>query len=148
MKLFSKPEGGWVDINIGDYIMCASYLTDVPMDFLNTLIASLKYNIPICVYIDEEGFEDFLCVFGNMLTISRMIEVSGEMKQVDFKFNRINYNAFVREIILGIEEYFDDWVNWNMNPDEDLKLRAKKIQEKLNEAKEIIQQLKLSKRGL
>ena len=36
--MFSKPKAGWVDINIGNYEISASYLTDIPMDFLNSLI--------------------------------------------------------------------------------------------------------------
>lgn len=138
MKLFSKPEGGWVNINIGDHVIDASYLTDVPMDFLNALISGLKNGIPICVYLDEEGREDILTVIGEMLTISVMEDET----QKDFKSIRIEFNAFVREIILGIEEYFDDWVKWFMNDDEEkLKLREKVLQAKLNEAKEIARKL-------
>lgn len=138
MKLFSKPKGGWVNINIGDYVIDASDLTDVPVDYLNALIASLKYEVPICVYIDEEGREDIICVIGDMLTISIM----EDRRQVDFKTLKIDYNAFVKEIILGVEEYFDHWVKWSIDDDEEkLKLRAKKLQGKINEAKEIVQEL-------
>ena len=43
---------------------------------------------------------------------------------------------------IKIEEYFDDWVKWFMNDDEEkLNRRAKELQAKLNEAKEIVREL-------
>ena len=61
--MFSKPKAGWVDINIGNYEISASYLTDIPMDFLNSLINSLENNLPFSVFIDEEGIENILCAY-------------------------------------------------------------------------------------
>ena len=58
--MFSKPEAGWIDINIGNYEISASYLTDIPMDFLNSLINSLENNLPFSVFIDEEETDEFL----------------------------------------------------------------------------------------
>ena len=40
--MFSKPEYGWVWISVGDCRIEGSYLTDIPMDFLNALINSLE----------------------------------------------------------------------------------------------------------
>ena len=38
INMFSRAKGGWVDINIGGYTINGSYLTDIPMDFLDSLI--------------------------------------------------------------------------------------------------------------
>ena len=75
MKLFSKPKNGWVNINIGDHIIGASYVTDVPMDFLNALISHCKYGTPFSVYVDEEGQEDIICLCGNFIIISVLNEM-------------------------------------------------------------------------
>lgn len=134
MKLFSKPKNGWVNINIGDHIIGASYVTDVPMDFLNALISHCKYGTPFSVYVDEEGQEDIICLCGNLIIIS----VLNEMEVINNRTIRVNNVAFINDIIYGMEEYFDSWVGWFLDYDEELnKKRAIELREKLTEAKEL-----------
>lgn len=134
MELFSKPKDGWVDINIKgyEYVIGASYLTDVPMDFLNAIIAHFKYGTPISVYVDEEGSEDIICLTENLLVISLLQET----KVVSCKAINVDNAAFIREVLSGIEEYFDSWVNWFLDDDEEMmKNRTIELKRKLDEAK-------------
>lgn len=138
MKLFSKPQGGTVDINIGNHKINASYLTDVPIEFLNSFIACIENRVPFCVYIDEENQQEILCVVEDMLTIT----VMEDWEYKNFDSILIDFDAFVKEIIIGVEEYFDDWVKWFMDDDEErLKTRANNLREKLEEAKAIANKL-------
>lgn len=136
MELFSNPKDGWVNINIKGYgyIIRASYLTDVPMDFLNAIIAHFKFGIPISVYIDEEGSEDILCLAGNILVISLLQET----KIVGGKAITINNIAFIRAVLSEIEEYFEDWVHWFLDNDEEtIRNRTIELKAKLDEVKEL-----------
>ncbi len=130
--MFSKPKAGWVDINIGHYIISASYLTDIPMDFLNSLINSLENNLPFSVFIDEEGIEDVLCAYYDEIFIIIMSGNNVEYKKIDMDFN-----AFRAEIVKDIEKYLNDWIDWNMNDDSQiLKSREIELRNKLSIAKE------------
>ena len=139
MKIFSMPKDGWVNINIEgyEYVIGASYLTDVPMDFLNAIIAHLNYGIPFSVFLDEEGSEDLISLTGNLLVISLLQET----KVISCKTINIDNTTFIREVLLGIEEYFDSWVGWFGwfldNDEEMMKNRAIQLKEKLDEAKEL-----------
>lgn len=134
MKLFSKPKNGWVNINIGNHTIDASYITDVPMDFLNALISHCKYGTPFSVYVDEEGQEDVICLCGELIIIS----ILNGMEVIDHKTIRVDNVAFINDIIYGIEEYFDSWVDWFLDDDEEImEKRALELREKLTEAKEL-----------
>lgn len=130
--MFSKPKDGWVDINIGDYTLTGSYLTDIPMNFLDSLNASLKSNLPISVFIDEEGREDIICAyFDEIFIIKKHYDVI-EYKKIDKDFN-----LFRKEIIDDIESFLEDWINWNMDDEiEVLKNRENELKTKLSIAKE------------
>lgn len=130
--MFSKPNGGWVDINIGDYTLNGSYLTDIPMDFLDSLIASLKSNLPVSVFIDEEGVENIICAYFNEVFIIVKNADIVEYKKIDMDFN-----LFRKNIINDIEKYLNEWINWNMIDDvEVLKNRENELRTKLSIVKE------------
>lgn len=130
--MFSKPEVGWVDINIGGYTINGSYLTDIPMDFLDSLISSLKSNLPISIFIDEEGIEDIICAYYNEVYIIVRNGDDVEYKKIDMDFNLLR-----KEIINGIETYLNEWINWNMDDDvKVLKNRENELRTKLSIAKE------------
>ena len=132
--MFSRPKVGWVDINIGGYIINGSYLTDIPMDFLDSLIPSLKSNLPVSIFIDEEGIEDIICAYYNEVYIMVRDGDDVEYKKIDMDFN-----LFRKEIINGIETYLNEWINWNMDEDvEGLKNRENELRTKLSLAKEYL----------
>ena len=138
MELLSKPKDGWAHINIEsyEYVIGASYLTDVPMDFLNTIIAHFRYGTPISIYVDEEGCEDIICLTGDILVISLLQQT----KVVNCKAINVDGKAFIREVLFGIEKYFDSWVNWFLDDDEEMmKNRTIELKAKLDEAKELAQ---------
>lgn len=132
--MLSKPNGGWGDINIGEYTLNASYLTDIPMDFLNSVISSLKNNLPVSIFVDEEGIESLICAFYDEVFIIAKEENDDliEYKKIDMDFN-----LFRKSIIDDIEMNFNDWINWNMEHDvEVLKEREEDLRTKLSAAKE------------
>lgn len=131
--MFSKPKNGWVNIKIEDYKINGSYLTDIPMNFLDSVISSLKSNLPISIFIDEEGSENIICAYYDEIYII--------VKHDDVEYKRIDmsFNLFRKNIINGIEMYLNEWINWNMDDDvEELKNRENEFKEKLSIAKDYI----------
>ena len=130
--MFSKPAAGWVNINIGHYTISGSYLTDIPMDFLNSLINSLENNLPFSVFIDEEGIEDILCAYYDEVFI-----IIKDGNNVEYKKIDMDFNTFRAEIVKDIEIYFNDWIVWSMEHDSKiLKSREIELRNKLSIAKE------------
>lgn len=136
MELFSEPQNGWVNINIEgyEYVIGASYLTDIPMDFLNAIIAHFKFGIPISVFADEEGSENIICLNGNIIVISLLQET----KVISCKALMIDNTSFIKGVLSGIERYFNEWVHWFLEDDEKaIHKRAIELKVKLDEAKEL-----------
>lgn len=134
--MFSRPENGWVDINIGGYTINGSYLTDIPMDFLDSLIPSLKSNLPVSIFIDEEGIEDIICAYFDEVYI---IVKDGD--EVEYKKIDMDFNLFREDIINGIETYLNEWINWNIDEDvKVLKNRENELRTKLCIAKEYLKE--------
>ena len=132
--MLSKPNAGWVDINIGGYILSASYLTDIPMDFLNSVISSLKNNLPVSIFVDEEGRENIICAFYDEVFII-VKEENDDL--IEYKKIDMDFNLFRKSIIDDIEMNFNEWINWNMERDvEVLKAREDELRTKLFDAKE------------
>ncbi len=132
--MFSKPKVGWVDINIGGYTINGSYLTDIPMNFLDSLISSLKSNLPISIFIDEEGSEDIICAYYDEVYI-----IVKHCDDVEYKKIDMDFNSFRKDIINGIEANLNQWINWNMDEDvEVLKNRENELKTKLSIAKEYL----------
>lgn len=132
--MFSRLNAGWVGINIGGYIINGSYLTDIPMNFLDSLISSLKSNLPVSILIDEEGIEDIICAYYDEVYIVVRHGDDVEYKKIDMDFN-----LFRKDIINGIETNLNEWINWNMDEDaEVLKNRENELRTKLSIAKDYL----------
>ena len=45
--MLSKPENGWTKVTLGDFQTEASYLVDLPFDWLRSCIHSLRSDLPL-----------------------------------------------------------------------------------------------------
>ena len=136
--MFSKPNVGWVDINIGGYTMNGSYLTDIPMDFLDSLISSLKSNLPVSVFIDEEGIENIICAYYDEVYI-----IAKHGDDVEYIKKDMDFNLFRKDIVNDIETNLNEWINWNLDEDvKVLKNRKNDLNTKLSIAKKYLKYIK------
>lgn len=64
--MLSKPKDGWTTVKIGEFESEASYLVDIPFNWLNACLTGLTNKVPITLFIDEEthyGLEkDWKCM--------------------------------------------------------------------------------------
>jgi len=106
--MLSKPIAGWVNITVGEQVVCASYLTDVPLDLLESFITTLSYyGRPTVVSFDEEGSYAYLILDYNnaLMVVSRDINTVSQEPQCMV--------ALALELISDIREYIDEWTIWN-----------------------------------
>lgn len=108
--MLGKPDIGWSDIKIGEFNSRISYLTDVPFDCLNASISALKYNIPVAIKFDAEGWE-FTVVSTYDNTSIIIDDENGEMKLITADISKID---FIKNIVYDIESNIDEWSIWDI----------------------------------
>ena len=134
--MLSKPKHGWTDITLGDFIGRGSYLTDIPIDLLNTFINALRDSIPASVFFDEEGSEFTLVSHYNGTYIIVEREEKPELISVD-----IGFIELIKEIINDLESNIDEWANWMCYYDlteEELAQRENLLKSKIEELRNLI----------
>ena len=91
----------------------------------------------IVQYLNCNEFKNFNDV------LFSFIDESGQKDSEIYKKVDIDFNKFRRNIINGIENYFDEWVNWNMcDNNKILKNRKIELEEKINKAKELLKDMR------
>lgn len=112
--VLEKPFGGWVNIHVYNFVDRASYLTDVPMDILQSLIAAYRHHTPAAVKFDAEGWEWILVMDDFDIHIISDDCVEG--------FTYCNYEVdrddFVQKVISDILRDIDDWAAWSTDIDD------------------------------
>ena len=97
---------GWCNLNIGGFTGRASYLTDVPFDFLDAFENYINYSSVPVIFCDEEGSEFRLVI--EKLCIYIIIEREEEPKIMIIDIKR---KDFITGILSDIEEQLDGLVN-------------------------------------
>lgn len=124
--MLSTPKSGWVEISLGDWNDRASYLTDVHLDILDSLIALLKKRKSIAVYCDAEGWEYYI-IFEWFNSYVITLEEDATLKIIDREIIDI-----AKEVYKDISNSIDAWANWDLYVDEKtLKKNKAKINRKL-----------------
>lgn len=107
--MFSKPENGWTVFSVGELQFSLSYLTCIPIDWLDAAIAALTNKADIQV----RG----CCEPGNMeCSVSSdggMIRYTDEHKRWTEYSAKITKVGFCLALIEDLETNLDDWCQWN-----------------------------------
>ncbi len=130
---FGTPRYGWLTIKITDdrnprkkrYVR-VSYLTDVPIDLLQSTIISLKTGLPFSVDFDGEDKGCFLLT--NSTYIGDLV-VIGENRT--FRTSSINDLDFAKIILKHIEDNINEYYDWGIIS-EDNKEEKEIYKEKIN----------------
>ena len=123
---------------MGSCALEGSYLTDIPMDFLNALVNSLEHDLPFSVSIDEEGIKDMICADQTGVFVIEVRKGTAELKKVDMDLSELR-----AEIVEGIEAYLDQWVyDWELldldRGDRHYALRKAELESRLSTAKRLL----------
>lgn len=135
--MFSTPEYGWTNVNLGNFFSRASYLTDIPLDLLNALISAYKYGTIPAVDFDAEGygFTVVVSIYSHKVYIILDEEESPELFAVD-----MTMKEFVEEVNNDITTYLHEWTlfDYDVNDTEEYSLRRAEIWSKLCELKSLM----------
>ena len=141
--MLSKPNYGWTNINLGSFNGRGSYLTDIPLDCLNSFINALKYSLPASIHFDEEGSEFILTAdFSGVYIIS-------EREKTELIKIEIQFLDLINEVVKDIEDNFNDWLLWTdyyeehpLKDNEGLKIRKNNMENKINILKSMLNEYK------
>ncbi|MDO4864538.1 MAG: hypothetical protein Q4A05_10250 [Ruminococcus sp.] len=134
--MLSKPVHGWSTFSIRDFKAHVSDLVDIPFDWLHACKNGLENRIPIALYIDEEGKEDYIIAH-----ISETYIITEDEDMLLKYFNNIGMYDITYMLIDDIKAFFDDWVHFipYQVSDEDLTKRSNDLKKLLQETEEQFQ---------
>lgn len=110
--MLNYPEHGWCEVAIGTFKERASYLTDLPLNILETVIHTLKTGKPAVCECDAEGY-DYLIVF----TQDNVEIILNKEKTKLFSFDT-DIKTVSREILNDIQPKIQLWTDWLEDSDE------------------------------
>ena len=134
--MLEKPVDGWSFIKIGSFQSRISYLTNVPFDCLNACMSSLKYNLPVSIYFDAEGWEFII----SSSYENTFIIVDDENRDTDLITIQMNSTNFVKEIVHDIECNLDEWSLWNISCDSMYEENKKNLAKLIDDLKSILKE--------
>lgn len=131
--MLSKPEHGWSEFSLGESCYSISYLTNVPLDWLDRAIFGLETLLPF----EVDGY----CEPGRMVCTvdfseSHIFFENGERdKQNSFcEVIPINMLDFCEQLHKDITDNIDDWQKWNSS----YSLTKEELQFRLDRLKKLI----------
>ena len=103
--MISNPKNGWCNFKLGDFEGTPSYITDVPIDLLDTFIDYYTRGYGLA-YFDEEGSE-----FTLLLTWYGVYIIEEKDNVKSHVFYDLNISDLAKEVIADIETNLDGWCN-------------------------------------
>lgn len=136
--MISNPEYGWCTFKLRTFIGNPSYLTNVPLDLLNTFIDCYKNGMGMA-WFDEEGSEFTLVI--NPYSI--FIIEEREKNPVLHNFSEMRVEFLAKELISDIENDLDGWSDFAVIGDDEDEFRANRamIKQALDELKHYVKTL-------
>lgn len=106
--MLSKPGAGWTTLKIGELEFVASYLTDVPQQFIEAFENILKdsSNKQIIV-LDGEEKGDLIFIISKIYFYAIKCN-----KNKLYDLNEVNIYKLIKEFIKDIESNYIFWQNW------------------------------------
>ena len=101
--MISNPKAGWCTFKLDNFTGSASYITDVPVDLLQTFINYEQTGSGVCSF-DEEG-STFIFVIENCNT---EYIISKRKSTEVFQFDK-DVSDLEREVIKDVESNLDAW---------------------------------------
>ena len=113
-----KLKSGWIYLTVEldrfKIKLSASYLDDIPILWLNSILANLKDKIPFILKGDSEGSKFSIIELDEGLAI--IIENTGGYELDCFGtiyLPEISKKELIKEVFSGIENYIEEMIDWN-----------------------------------
>ena len=128
--MLSKPQHGWTDFSLGKSCYSLSYLSNIPLEWLDRAIWGLETLLPF----EVSGY----CEPGRMVCTVEFSECriffeNDKHIKEDCSYETVPISMldFCQRLHKDISAYIDDWQNWNSSfhlTKEDLTLRLDRLQ--------------------
>ena len=128
--MLSKPQHGWTDFTLGELRFSLSYLSNIPLEWLDRAIFGMETLLPF----EVAGY----CEPGRMVcTVNhlecRIVFENDRCRQNDriSEVAPINMLDFCSQLHKDLLDHIEDWQNWNSSfhlTKEDLTLRLDRLQ--------------------
>lgn len=102
-----KPWAGWCHIDIGKFHGSASYLTDVPMQFLDSFELYFSNWATPAINFDEEG-SNFIIIVEEYRTYIISERAGTKLYKIE-----VDREDFIKSIVGDIEDNFEEFVKWD-----------------------------------
>lgn len=122
--MLSKPVNGWTTVSIKDFQAEASYLVDIPFQWLNACLSGFRYKIPVSLFIDEEGSECFITTYydGTYIIMDRDDEVACST------YRDIDFMDITEMLLSDIRKYFENWIVWSPYEDTETDFQRRRVE--------------------
>ena len=128
--MLSKPQHGWTHFTLGELCFSLSYITNIPLEWLDRAIFGMETLLPF----EVSGY----CEPGRMVcTVDlfecRIVFENDRCRQNDriSEVAPINMLDFCSQLHKDLLDHIEDWQNWNSSfqlTKEDLSLRLDRLQ--------------------
>lgn len=109
--MLEKPYAGWTNIKIKNWSDRASYLTNIHLDFLNSLINSYKNYTVASVKYDAEGWEGIIVIDDYSTYIIKYEDKSDKPYVLEIEIGKDDVS---KELIKDIENNLEEWCAWDI----------------------------------
>ena len=131
--MLSKPEHGWTDFSLGESCYSLSYLSNIPLEWLERAIVGLETLLPFDVY----GY----CEPGRMVCTVDFLECRitfederPSKRDSSFETVPVHMLDFCKSLHEDISGHIDDWTKWNSS----YNLTKEEIQSRLDRLQKLI----------
>ena len=128
--MLSKPEYGWTDFSLGESCYSLSYLSNIPLEWLERAIFGLETLLPfdVCGYCEPGRV---ICTVD--FSVCRIIFEDDKHRKEDscFEIVPISMLDFCQMLHEDIFDHIDDWQKWNASyhiTKEDIQSRLDQLQ--------------------
>lgn len=128
--MLGKPEHGWTDFSLGDSIYSLSYLTNIPLDWLERAIFGLETLQPFAVCGNCEPGE-MVCTVDMQECRIRFEDEIHRKDDALLQIVPVSMLDFCRILYEDISSHIDDWTQWNCSyhiTKEDIQSRLDRLQ--------------------
>ena len=123
--MISKPQYGWTDFSLGESCYSLSYLSNIPLEWLERAIFGLETLLPfdVCGY----------CEPGRVICTVAFLEcrIGFEKDDSSLEIIPINMLDFCKKLHKDISDHIEDWQRWNSSYNltkEDIQSRLDRLQ--------------------
>lgn len=138
--MLSRPLNGWTDFSLGQEVYGLSYLTNVPIEWVNQAIHGLETLEPFAVHGVMEP-DRMICLVSywncHIIVEDEEREIL-EATDTTHEIVHVNMLDFCKMLYNDIWAHVDAWSAWDWDDKVDTKNVKKQLEEKLNVLKELI----------